>query len=143
MQKWLYLLLTILLFSTYLTNGENYEYESIPPGKSRLDVVKNRGKLRCGVEGGIPGFSYVDENGNYSGIDVDICRAIAAALFEAPNALEYINLDSTERFTSFNGGKVDMLSRNTTWTLTRDTTVGLEFAPTIFYDGQGIMVRDR
>ncbi len=86
MQKWLYLLLTILLFSTYLTSCENSQYESTPPGKShldyevtlpgksRLDVVKNRGKLICGVEGGIPGFSYVDENGNYSGIDVDICR---------------------------------------------------------------------
>ncbi|MDJ0556050.1 MAG: amino acid ABC transporter substrate-binding protein [Microcoleaceae cyanobacterium MO_207.B10] len=141
MQKWLYLLLTILLFSTYLTSCENSQYESTPPGKSRLDIVKNRGKLICGVEGGIPGFSYVDENGNYSGIDVDICRAIAAALFEAPNALEYTNLDSTERFSALNGGKVDMLSRNTTWTISRDTTVGLEFAPTVFYDGQSIMLR--
>ncbi|MGK7920941.1 MAG: amino acid ABC transporter substrate-binding protein, partial [Trichodesmium sp.] len=141
MQKWIYLLLTILLFPTYLTTRANSQYEPTPPGKSRLDVVKNRGKLHCGVEGGIPGFSYVDENVNYSGIDADICRAVAAALFDDPNALEYINLDSTERFTALNSGEVDMLSRNTTWTISRDTVVGLEFAPTVFYDGQGIMVR--
>ncbi|MCL2930796.1 MAG: amino acid ABC transporter substrate-binding protein [Trichodesmium sp. MAG_R03] len=108
---------------------------------SRSDIVKNRGKLICGVEGGIPGFSYVDQNGNYSGIDVDICKAVAAALFDNPNAVEYRNLDSTERFTALNGGEVDMLSRNTTWTISRDTNVGLEFAPTTFYDGQGMMVR--
>ncbi len=141
MQKWLYLLLTILLFSTYLTSCENSQYESTPPGKSRLDVVKNRDKLICGVEGGIPGFSYVDENGKYSGIDVDICRAVSAALFDDPTAVEYQNLDSTERFTALLNGEVDMLSRNTTWTISRDTTVGLEFAPTTFYDGQSMMVR--
>ena len=108
---------------------------------SRSYIVKNRGKLICGVEGGIPGFSYVDQNGDYSGIDVDICKAVAAALFNDPNAVEYRNLDSTERFTALNGGEVDMLSRNTTWTISRDTNVGLEFAPTTFYDGQGMMVR--
>merc|ERR1739838_31303 len=108
---------------------------------SRSYIVKNRGKLICGVEGGIPGFSYVDQNGDYSGIDVDICKAVAAALFDDPNAVEYRNLDSTERFTALNGGEVDMLSRNTTWTISRDTNVGLEFAPTTFYDGQGMMVR--
>ncbi|MCL2924407.1 MAG: transporter substrate-binding domain-containing protein, partial [Trichodesmium sp. MAG_R04] len=108
---------------------------------SRSYIVKNRGQLICGVEGGIPGFSYVDQNGDYSGIDVDICKAVAAALFDDPNAVEYRNLDSTERFTALNGGEVDMLSRNTTWTISRDTNVGLEFAPTTFYDGQGMMVR--
>ncbi|NEQ75390.1 MAG: amino acid ABC transporter substrate-binding protein [Okeania sp. SIO2C9] len=141
MQKWVYLLLTILLFSTYLTGCENSQSEPTPPGKSRLDVVKNRGKLHCGVEGNMGGFSFVDQNGNYSGIDVDICKAVAAALFNDPNAVEYRNLDSTERFTALNGGEVDMLSRNTAWTVSRDTTVGLEFAPTTFYDAQSIMVR--
>lgn len=109
--------------------------------KSRLDTVKERGKLICGVEGNIPGFSFVDQSGNYSGIDVDVCKAVAAALFNDPNAVEYRNLDSTERFTALTGGEVDMLSRNTTWTTSRDTSVGLEFAPTTFYDGQGMMVR--
>jgi len=109
--------------------------------QSRLDVVKSRGTLICGVDGGIPGFSFVDETGEYSGIDVDICKAVAAAVLGDPEAVEYRNLDSTERFTALSGGEVDMLSRNTTWTTSRDTTVGLEFAPTTFYDGQGMMVR--
>ncbi len=109
--------------------------------KSRLDLVKERGKLVCGVDGGIPGFSFVDESGTYSGLDVDVCRAVAAAVLGDDQAVEYRRLDSTERFTALAGGEVDMLSRNTTWTISRDTSVGLEFAPTTFYDGQGMMVR--
>jgi general L-amino acid transport system substrate-binding protein len=110
-------------------------------GGSRLQTVLDRGQLICGVDGGIPGFSFVDESGTYSGLDVDVCRAVAAALFDDPDAVEYRRLDSTERFTALAGGEVDMLSRNTTWTISRDTQVGLEFAPTTFYDGQGMMVR--
>jgi general L-amino acid transport system substrate-binding protein len=109
--------------------------------QSRLDTVKARGTLICGVDGGIPGFSFVDESGQYSGLDVDICKAVAAALFDDPEAVEYRNLDSTERFEALKAGEVDMLSRNTTWTISRDTSVGMEFAPTTFYDGQGMMVR--
>lgn len=110
----------------------------------RLDTVLSRGKLICGVDGRIPGFSFVDSSGTYSGLDVDICRAVAAALFNDPNAVEYRNLDSTERFTALAGGEVDMLSRNTTWTSSRDAAGGngLEFAPTTFYDGQGMMIRN-
>jgi general L-amino acid transport system substrate-binding protein len=111
-------------------------------GGSRLDVVKERGTLICGVDGGIPGFSFVDESGTYTGLDVDVCRAVAAAVLGDPDAVEYRRLDSTERFTALSGGEVDMLSRNTTWTISRDTQVGLEFAPTTFFDGQGIMVRE-
>ncbi len=148
MQKWGSILIAAMLMVLPLTACEG-EGTSEPTGvgqqsqqaTSRLDIVRNRGKLICGVEGGIPGFSYVDQNGKYSGIDIDICKAVAAALFDDLNALEYRNLDSTERFTALNGGEVDMLSRNTTWTISRDTTVGLEFAPTTFYDGQGMMVR--
>ena len=110
-------------------------------GTSRLDTVLARGQLICGVDGGIPGFSFVD-NGEYSGLDVDVCKAVAAALFDDPNAVEYRNLDSTERFEALKGGEVDMLSRNTTWTISRDTEVGMEFGPTTFYDGQGMMVRE-
>lgn len=108
---------------------------------SRLDVVKQRGQLICGVDGGIPGFSFVDESGAYSGLDVDVCKAVAAAVLGDAEAVEYRRLDSTERFTALSGGEVDMLSRNTTWTISRDTSVGLEFAPTTFFDGQGMMVR--
>lgn len=110
-------------------------------GGSRLDVVKSRGQLICGVDGGIPGFSFVDESGAYTGLDVDVCKAVAAAVLGDAEAVEYRRLDSTERFTALSGGEVDMLSRNTTWTISRDTSVGLEFAPTTFFDGQGMLVR--
>jgi general L-amino acid transport system substrate-binding protein len=108
---------------------------------SRLDTVTSRGNLICGVEGTIPGFSFVDSSGKYTGLDVDVCKAIAAALFGDPEKVEYRNLDSTARFPALVGGEVDMLSRNTTWTLSRDASGGngLEFAPTTFYDGQGVL----
>jgi general L-amino acid transport system substrate-binding protein len=109
---------------------------------SRLDTILSRGKLICGVEGTIPGFSFVDSSGKYTGLDVDVCRAIAAALFGDPEKVEYRNLDSTARFPAVSSGEVDMLSRNTTWTASRDASGGngLEFAPTTFFDGQGVMV---
>jgi general L-amino acid transport system substrate-binding protein len=108
---------------------------------SRLDTIKSRGKLICGVEGTIPGFSFVDSSGKYSGLDVDVCRAVAAAIFNDPEKVEYRNLDSTARFPAVTSGEVDMLSRNTTWTASRDAAGGngLEFAPTTFFDGQGIL----
>jgi general L-amino acid transport system substrate-binding protein len=124
--------------TTASDSGESAEGAS---SGSRLQTVLDRGQLVCGVDGGIPGFSFVDESGTYSGLDVDVCRAVAAALFDDPEAVEYRRLDSTERFTALAGGEVDMLSRNTTWTISRDTQVGLEFAPTTFFDGQGMMVR--
>ena len=107
----------------------------------RLASILGRGKLVCGVSGELPGFSFVGQDGKYSGLDVDVCRAIAAALFDNPDAVEYRNLNAKERFTAVQTGEVDVLSRNTTWTLSRDTSVGLTFAPVVFYDGQGIMVR--
>ncbi|MER3494768.1 MAG: amino acid ABC transporter substrate-binding protein [Mastigocladus sp. ERB_26_2] len=108
---------------------------------SRLDTIKSRGRLICGVSGQLPGFSYVKANGEYAGLDVDICRAIAAAIFDDPKKVEFRNLNAKERFTAVQTGEVDILSRNTSWTISRDTSVGLEFAPVVFYDGQGIMVR--
>ncbi len=109
--------------------------------KSNLALVKERGYLICGVNGQLPGFSFVNEKGEYSGLDTDICRAIAAALFDDPNKVEFRNLSAQERFTAVQAGEVDILSRNTTWTLSRDTDAGLEFAPVVFYDGQGMMVK--
>ncbi|WP_354634785.1 amino acid ABC transporter substrate-binding protein [Planktothricoides raciborskii] len=127
--------------STTNSSGANStSTTSTGTGKSRLDIVKQRGQLICGVDGKIPGFSFVNESGEYSGLDVDICKAVAAAVLGDPNAVEYRNLDSTERFEALKAGEVDILSRNTTWTISRDTSVGLEFAPTTFYDGQGMMV---
>jgi general L-amino acid transport system substrate-binding protein len=108
---------------------------------NRLQTVINRGKLVCGVSGELPGFSFVNKEGKYSGLDVDICRAIAAALFDNPDAVQFRNLNAKERFTALQSGEIDVLSRNTTWTLGRDTGSRLAFMPVVFYDGQGVMVR--
>jgi general L-amino acid transport system substrate-binding protein len=151
MRKWGSLLLAITLSIATLAacsapeaaNTEGGATETATPaGGNRLDTVLSRGTLVCGVEGTIPGFSFVDSSGAYSGLDVDICRAVAAALLGDPEKVEYRNLDATERFTALAGGEVDMLSRNTTWTSSRDAAGGngLEFAPTTFFDGQGMMV---
>ena len=108
----------------------------------KLGTVTERGNLVCGVNGQLPGFSFVDENGEYSGMDVDLCRAVASALFDDPSQVEFRDLGAQERFVAVQSGEVDLLSRNTTWTLSRDTSVGMEFAPTTFYDGQGLLVRN-
>ncbi|MDQ4075983.1 MAG: amino acid ABC transporter substrate-binding protein [Chloroflexota bacterium] len=106
-----------------------------------LRTVQDRGNLICGVNSTLPGFGNVDAAGNYSGFDVDFCRAVAAAVLNDPNAVEFRPLNAQERFTAVQTGEVDLLIRNTTHTLSRDTSVGLDFAPTTFYDGQGMMVR--
>ena len=107
---------------------------------NRLNVIKERGSLICGVNGQLPGFSSVNDNGNYSGMDVDLCRAVASALFDDPNAVEFRNLNAEERFTALQTGEIDLLSRNTTWTLSRDAVDGMDFTPITFYDGQGLLV---
>ena len=107
-----------------------------------LDEIKERGTLVCGVNDVLPGFGSINEAGEYEGFDVDFCKAIAAALFNDPEAVEYRALSAQERFTAVQTGEVDVLIRNTTWTSSRDTEVGLNFAPTTFYDGQGFMVRN-
>jgi general L-amino acid transport system substrate-binding protein len=109
--------------------------------QGRLRTVLDRGTLICGVSGELPGFSYLDQQGEYAGLDVEVCRAIAAALFDDPQAVEFRNLNAKERFTAVQTGEIDVLSRNTSWTISRDTSVGMEFAPVVFYDGQGMMVR--
>jgi general L-amino acid transport system substrate-binding protein len=111
-------------------------------GQSRLDIVKERGQLICGVNNQLPGFGYLDSNGAYSGFDVDFCKAVAAAVLGDPEAVEYRPLTAAERFTALQTGEVDVLFRNTTATLQRDASgVGMEFMPVTFYDGQGMMVR--
>jgi general L-amino acid transport system substrate-binding protein len=107
--------------------------------QNRLATVMSRGRLICGVNGQLPGFSFVNDQGEYSGMDVDICRAVVAALFDDPSKVEYRDLSTQERFIAVQSGEVDLLSRNASWTLSRDTSVGMEFAPIIFYDGQGVM----
>ena len=106
-----------------------------------LERVKARGKLICGVNGKLTGFSYVDEKGVWSGLDVDYCKAIAAAVLGDAKAVEFKPLLAKDRFTSVQNGDVDILMRNTTRTLTRDVAPNISFAPTTFFDGQGVMVR--
>jgi general L-amino acid transport system substrate-binding protein len=106
-----------------------------------LDDVRAKGFVQCGVSQGLPGFSNPDEQGNWTGIDVDVCRAVAAAIFGDADAVKYSPLSAKERFTALQSGEIDVLSRNTTWTLVRDTSLGLNFAGVNYYDGQGFMVR--
>jgi len=108
-----------------------------------LDDVKRKGFLQCGVSQGLPGFSNPDEKGNWTGIDVDVCRAVAAAIFGDASKVKYTPLSAKERFTALQSGEIDMLSRNTTWTEVRDTALGLSFAGVNYYDGQGFMVRKK
>ena len=114
-----------------------------PPaaGGERLQTVLDRGKVICGVHGSFQGFGYMDSAGAWSGFDVEFCRAWAAALFNDANAVEFRGLSAQARFTAVQTGEVDVLSRNSTWTWTRDTELGLTFGPVTFYDGQAIMAR--
>ncbi len=105
-----------------------------------LEDVKKRGTLSCGVSTGLAGFSQKDEKGQWSGMDVDVCKAVAAAVLGDANKVSYKPLTAKERFTALQSGEVDVLSRNTTWTHTRDTSLGLNFAGVNYYDGQGFMV---
>mgnify|MGYP003627444320 FL=1 len=105
-----------------------------------LDDVKARGQLVCGVSTGLPGFSNPDDKNVWAGIDVDVCRAVAAAVLGDAGKVKYTPLTAKERFTALQSGEIDVLSRNTTWTLTRDASLGLNFAGVNYYDGQGFMV---
>jgi general L-amino acid transport system substrate-binding protein len=106
-----------------------------------LKTVKDRGLLSCGVGQGLPGFSSPDDKGNWTGLDVDICRAIAAAIFNDPTKVKFVPLSAKDRFTALQSGEVDVLSRNTTWTISRDTSLGANFTGVTYYDGQGFMVK--
>jgi general L-amino acid transport system substrate-binding protein len=105
-----------------------------------FDKVKKAGVLTCGVNTGLAGFGQPDNQGKYTGLDIDICRAIAAAMFGDAEKVKYLPLTAQQRFTALQSGEVDILSRNTTWTLQRDTELGLNFGPVVYYDGQGFMV---
>ena len=103
--------------------------------------MRDRGELICGVNDQLPGFGSVGTDGVPSGFDIDICKAVAAAVLGDPEAVQYRPLSTQERFTALQSREIDMLARNTTWTISRDSSVGLDFAPVTFFDGQGMMVR--
>jgi general L-amino acid transport system substrate-binding protein len=105
-----------------------------------LDQIKQRGQVVCGVHVGLAGFSQADSSGNWSGLDVDVCRAIAAAVLGDANKIKWVPLTAQQRFTALQSGEIDILSRNTTWTMSRDASLGLNFTNTTYYDGQGFMV---
>ncbi len=108
--------------------------------QSTLDAVRAKGFVQCGVNTGLAGFSQPDSKGVWRGIDVDVCRAVAAAVFGDASKVRYTPLTAQQRFTALQSGEVDVLSRNTTWTLSRDTSLGLNFVGVNYYDGQGFMV---
>jgi general L-amino acid transport system substrate-binding protein len=106
-----------------------------------LKTIKDRGMVSCGVTQGLAGFSLPDDKGNWIGLDVDVCRAIAAAVFNDPSKVKFVPLSAKDRFTALQSGEVDVLSRTTTWTLSRDTSLGANFTGVTYYDGQGFMVK--
>ena len=116
--------------------------ETMAAKKSKtLKNTMKKGFVRCGVSQGLPGFSNADAAGNWTGVDVDVCRAVAAAVLGDSNKVKFTPLSAKERFTALTSGEIDILSRNTTWTLSRDADLGVTFVGVNFYDGQGFMVR--
>jgi general L-amino acid transport system substrate-binding protein len=106
-----------------------------------LNTVKQRGNLNCGGNPGLAGFGLPDAQGNWTGLDIDFCRAVAAAIFNDATKVKFVPLTAKDRFTALQSGEVDVLARNTTWTSSRDTSLGLNFGPVNYYDGQGFLVR--
>src|SRR5436190_768142 len=105
-----------------------------------LKRTVRRGEVLCGVNAGLPGFSIPDDKGNWTGFDVDFCRAVAAAIFDDPNKARFVPLDANERFKELQSRKVDILSRNSTWSMSREQSYDLYFPAVAYYDGQGFMV---
>ncbi|WP_449375213.1 transporter substrate-binding domain-containing protein [Bosea thiooxidans] len=108
--------------------------------QATLEGVRKRGKVLCGVSPTAPGFSYADDKGVRQGFDADVCRAVSAAVFGTPDKVDFVPLNTNVRFQGLQSGEVDLLSRQTTATFSRDASLGLDFAPVVFYDGQGLMV---
>jgi general L-amino acid transport system substrate-binding protein len=107
---------------------------------STLESVKAAGKIKCGVNTGLPGFAAPNDQGVWAGLDIDLCKAVASAVFGNADAVEYKPLNAEQRFTALQSGEVDVLARNSTWTLSRDSQLGLDFVAVNYYDGQGFMV---
>jgi general L-amino acid transport system substrate-binding protein len=128
-------LATAFAFATVLAFGMQ------AAGAQTLKAVKDRGQLICGANGSLAGFGIPDPQGNWTGFDVDFCRAIAAAIFNDPTKVKFVPLTAANRFTALQSGEIDVLARNTTWTLSRDASLGIDFAAINYYDGQGFMVR--
>ncbi len=133
-------ILSGIAFLSLLITGCSSSYQK---DTSRLDLIKERGELICGVSGKIPGFSFLGIDGKYKGLDVDICKSFAAGILGDSNKIQYRPLTAAERFTAIKTGEIDILSRNTTFTLSRDSSGGngLSFAPVVFFDGLGFLFK--
>jgi len=114
---------------------------NLPAPAQTLKAVKERGSLNCGVSQGLLGFSSIDDKNAWNGFDVDMCRAVAAAIFGDPAKVTFIPLDAEIRFSAVQSGQIDVLSRNSTWTISRETSLGVMFAGAAYYDGQGFLLR--
>ena len=136
------LVLAFIIVLTIPVSGYFSKQESVVITKEYglLQTVKDRGYLICGVNAGLPGFSAADEEGNWTGLDVDFCRAVSAAVFGDADKVEYIGLNSAQRFPTLASRSIDILSRNTTWTISRDVNLMFEFAGVSYYDGQGFLI---
>jgi general L-amino acid transport system substrate-binding protein len=135
-------MIKILTGATLALAATSFAFAQAPAKpKTTLEIVKERGSINCGVGQGLAGFSQPDDKGKWQGIDADICRALAAAIFNDNDKVKFVPLTSKDRFTALQSGEVDVLPRNSTWTLSRDTSLGLNFAAVNYYDGQGFMVK--
>ncbi|MDP6814600.1 MAG: transporter substrate-binding domain-containing protein, partial [Alphaproteobacteria bacterium] len=128
-------------YSTILALGVGAAMFAGVANAGTLDDVKKRGELICGVTTGLAGFAAPNDKGEWAGFDVDVCRAVAAAVLGNPKKVKFVPTTGKSRFPALQSGEVDMLSRNTTWTFDRDVKLGFEFCGVNFYDGQGFIVR--
>src|SRR5690606_29778498 len=141
--NWRFLMKMVKSTLAVLTTAAVLGVSGFAQAGATLDAVQKKGFVQCGISDGLPGFSYADEKGNYLGLDVDVCRAVAAAVFGDASKVKYSPLTAKERFTALQSGEVDILSRNTTWTSSRDAALGLNFTGVTYYDGQGFLVNKK
>ncbi len=129
--------------ATTAAAGDTTTTGAAASGDGLLADIQSRGSVRCGINEAVPGFGFLEADGTRSGFDIDYCRAVAAAVFGDPEAVEFVPLTAQQRFTALQAGEIDVLMRNTTYTASRDGGEGATFLRTTFYDGQGMMVRSR
>ena len=131
------------MFRSFLLAALSTAAIALPAASGTLDQVKKRGVLQCGINTGLAGFAYTDDKGNWAGFDVAYCRALAAAVLGDPKKVKYVNLTGKNRFPALASGEIDVLSRNTTWTFSRDVKLGFTFIGVSYYDGQGFIGRKK
>ncbi|WP_315711159.1 amino acid ABC transporter substrate-binding protein [Brenneria uluponensis] len=132
-----------VIMSTLVASASLFAFINQAHAGATLDAIHKKGFVQCGISDGLPGFSYADAKGKYTGIDVDICRGVAAAIFGDATKVKYTPLTAKERFTALQSGEVDILSRNTTWTSSRDGGMGFLFAGVNYYDGIGFLTHSK